>query len=88
MVKVRKREILKGPGVFPVEVKIGNKDDLSSVWLENGIHVGTAALVEGSLERILKTADEGQSPVVWVAIPTSEVLEINPGEEPWFTRVV
>jgi hypothetical protein len=56
--------------------------------LENGIYVGTAALVEGSLEQISKTADEGQSPVVWVAIPTSEVLEINPGEEPWFTRVV
>ena len=86
-VRSRKREVLKGPGVFPVEIEIaGHKEGLDGFWLENRITVGTASVVEGSLERIVRTSDEGQSPIVWVAIPSSEVLEIQEGEEPWFVR--
>ena len=75
-VRSRKREVLKGPGVFPVEIEIGGyKEGLEGFWLENRITAGTASVVEGSLERIVRTSDEGQSPIVWVAIPSSEVLE-------------
>ena len=88
IVKVRKREVLKGPGVFPIEVEIVGTIGSESLWLENGIFTGTGSVVEGDLERIMKTGDEGQSPILWIAIPTSEVLEINLGEEPWRLRTV
>ena len=30
-VKVRKREVLKGPGIFPIEVEISDSIDMSSI---------------------------------------------------------
>ena len=87
MLRARKREVLKGPGIFPVEVDIiSGVTDIRDPWVENRIVVGTASVIEGNLERILRTGDEGQFPIIWIAIPTSEVLEIHEGEEPWIVR--
>ena len=87
VVRSRKREVLRGPGILPVEIEIiSGRDGFKNAWVENGLATGTATVVEGSLQKIAKAGDEGQPPILWVVVPPSEVLEINEGEEPWVIR--
>ena len=84
VVRSRKREVLRRPGIFPIEIEIAG--GFEKAWLENGLVTGTASVVERSLEKIASTGDEGQPPILWIVVPTSEVPEINVGEEPWVIR--
>ena len=96
----RKRKVLKGPcvGKVGVEVKFATgsaKDadrdpqtsEVKALFLENGLSTGRAQVVEGYVEDILRSCDEGPwYGEVLIAVPPFEVVEVLPGEEPWSLR--
>ena len=96
--KVRRRKVLKGPCVGKVSVElqlpaglekdVDIHDVVKDAFLENGLLVGRAQVIEGFVEDILRTCDEG--PLfgeVLIAVPPFEVVEVMPNEEPWEIRL-
>ena len=86
----RKRKVWKGPcvGKVGVEVKFatglatnGDQDlrstEVKNLFLENGLFTGQAQVVEGYVEDILRTCDEGPwYGEVLIAVPPFEVVEV------------
>ena len=61
--------------------------EVKNLFLENGLFTGQAQVVEGYVEDILRTCDEGPwYGEVLIAVPPFEVVEVLPGEEPWSLR--